>query len=78
MRNKRLGSVGSLGIILKHTSHPPYSTHSHHANGHLDTCLFAQAIPSLTHPQAPASAGEVSRGFASGEIAGPTNCGFRK
>ena len=58
--------------LLKHTSLPPYSNHSHHANCHLDTCLLAQAFPSLTHPQAPASAGDVSRGFASGEIAGTT------
>ena len=69
MRNERLGSLenlgnlGNLGIVLnllKHTSHPPYSNHSHHANCHLDTCLLAQAFPSLTHPQAPASAGDVS------------------
>ena len=67
-KGERLGSLknlGNLGIILNLlnllnlTSHPPYSTHSHHANYHLDTCLLTKAIPSLTHPQAHASAGDV-------------------
>ena len=42
--------------------YPDTSTH------HLDTCLLAQAIVSLTHPQAPASAGDVSRCFAAGVV----------
>ena len=78
---ERLRSVGNLGIILKLTkltSHPPYSTHSHHANCHLDTCLLTQAFAGLIHPQSPASAGDVSRGYASGEVAGTTDCGLRK
>ena len=33
----------------------------------------SQAIAGLTHPQAPASAGDVSRGKASGEITGTTD-----
>ena len=75
---ENLGRLGTILKLLKHTSHPPYSTHSHHANCRLDTCLLAQAFAGLTHPQAPASAGDVSRGFASGEVAGTTDCGLRK
>ena len=69
MRNERLGSVrnlenlGRLGITLKLTNQQDiFSTPLTltPANYHLDTCLLAKAIPSLTHPQAPASAGDVS------------------